>query len=498
MSIDREHRHVFAAALVSSLLLMASGLFLGTIGIDDELNATKSSFPGIGRGLWGQELVTILLPGQMGISFAPILVGCCLYALSVTMLVRLWNITDHRVSLASAAIMGCFPYFASMMSFDAVQVAYPLAFVAITSSVFLIYTGNSTRSLTAGAASFAIAFSLYQGVATTFATAFASVAVARIALAGDPAPPMKLLVRAWLPKGLAVAITGGLLYLGSDRLVRYLVPHSAWSSEYRVAIDLAFNDPERLARCMANIRSLTFGGTGDLPFLSSVLLMGLLLILASGIVGFVQLQLWKRLVLLLALAVSVFILPFWLIFVQSMALTPRSAVGLGALYAVTFAILASQHRRLPRWAAQAVAAIWCTQFVFLGNEMYYCQHLTMMAEQSTAARLAARIDAVAVAGGDPIPASVVLIGTYEPAHAAHARFSTLGSSPLSWRDGAPYRQARLLALLGVDGYRFDATSQLRDDASRHVLDHAVPAWPDPRSVFRLNRDAIVVNFGLRE
>jgi len=130
---------VFLFAFGSSLLLMASGLFLGTISIDDELHVTATYFAGIGRGLWGSEFITCLLPGQLGISFMPIFIGCSFYALSSTILISLWNLKDQKIANISSAIIGCFPYFASMMTFDVVQIAYPIGFVFIVSSLLPVF-----------------------------------------------------------------------------------------------------------------------------------------------------------------------------------------------------------------------------------------------------------------------------------------------------------------------------------------------------------------------
>jgi hypothetical protein len=130
---------VFSAAAGGALLSMASGLFLGTLGIDDEITALTSYYDAIGRGMSGTSLITFLLPGQIGISFAPMFVGILLYAASIALTIKLWGLRDLPVACTAAAVIGSFPYFAAMMSFDIAQVAYPVGYVLATLSLFAVF-----------------------------------------------------------------------------------------------------------------------------------------------------------------------------------------------------------------------------------------------------------------------------------------------------------------------------------------------------------------------
>ena len=238
--------NVFFVGFISSLLLMASGLFLGTISIDDELNLTARYFGGIGRGLWGLELITYLLPGQLGISFAPIFIGCAFYALSSTILVWIWGLRDQTIAAVCSAIIGCFPYFASMMTFDVVQIAYPIGFVFIVSSLLPVFRDSTNYLyLFLGALGFAFAFACYQGVSTSFVTAFASAAGMRFLLHPDKTDGFRNFWLKHAPRGLAVALLGGVLYLASDKLAQRLFPHHAWGDAYKVKFVFDFWEKSR-------------------------------------------------------------------------------------------------------------------------------------------------------------------------------------------------------------------------------------------------------------
>jgi hypothetical protein len=490
------HKNIFYVSFASSLLLMGSGLFLGTISIDDELHLTSSYFGGIGRGMWLSELVTHLLPGQLGISFAPMLLGCALYAVSTTILISLWGLPDRTIGNICAAIIGCFPYFASMMTFDVVQIAYPIGFILIISSIVPVFRESASFfQLAVGALCFALAFSCYQGVAASFTIAFSATAGIRFLLGQSKDAEFARFWRRYFPRGLCVALLGGIIYLGIDKLVLRLFPHQEWGDDYKVKLALNFLENNRFDSIVNNIASLLLGKSGDLPQVSSILFLLASFAIALGILLLRDFAFWKKVVTLLAFAASVFILPFWLIFVQSNLLAPRSMVGLGILYGCVYSILATIS--IGRWKMliNTIAGIWCFQFIFLGNEMYYSQHLVNTAEQATIHRIVARIDALASRNRLPYPLPVTMVGRYAPGGQTFTKFSTLGHSPMNWDAGNIHRQALVFRNMGIDGIKINASPELRSELEKFVQAQGIPKWPHPDSVFIFQNKVVAVNFG---
>ena len=488
---------VFLVCFISSLLLMASGLFLGTISIDDELNLTSNFFNGIGRGMWLNELITRLLPGQLGISFAPIFFGCAIYALSTTILISLWNIRNQTIAQTCSAIIGCFPYFASMMTFDVVQFAYPIGFVLIVSSLLPVFREPTNYlHLVSGALGFAFAFACYQGVSTSFVTAFVSVAGMRFLLHPNKSEGFRIFWVRYAPRAIAVALLGGVLYLASDKLAQRFFPHHAWGDGYKVRFVFDFWEKPRFDAIINNISALHLGKTGDLPQLSAWIFLMALIPLGIGVVAIRNFALWKKGVVLLILCVSVFVLPFWLVFVQSNLLAPRSMVGLGILYGFVYAALATMTSQgVYRSLSRAIALLWCFQFLMLGNEMYYSQHMVNTAEQATIHRISARLDALAVRDSLPYPLPVTMVGRYTPAGQTFAKFSTLGHSALDWDAGNIGRQAAVFHNLGIDGLKFEMDGQMRKEIERYVQSNDIPKWPQTGSVFVYSNKIAVINFG---
>jgi hypothetical protein len=494
--MPRFYLNIFIVAFGSSMLLMASGLFLGTISIDDELHVTSRYFEGIGRGSWGLELISYLLPGQLGISFAPILFGCGIYALSTTILISLWNLRDQTIANFCAAIIGCFPYFASMMTFDVVQIAYPIGFVLIVSSLLPVFRESTTYlNLIFGALGFSLAFACYQGVSTSFVSAFASAAGMRFLLHPDKTDGFRNFWLKHAPRGLAVALLGGVLYLASDKLAQRLFPHHAWGDAYKVKFVFDFWEKSRFDAIVNNISALLLGKTGDLPQFSAWIFLLAILPIGTGIFAIRNFALWKKGIVFLILCASIFILPFWLVFVQSNLLAPRSMVGLGILYGFVFAALATITSKSMCFFPRAIAVLWCFQFLLLGNEMYYSQHLVNNAEQAAVQRIAARLDTLAAKNSLPYPLPVTIVGRYMPAGQTFAKFSTLGHSPLDWDAGNIGRQAAVFRNLGIDGVQFEGDSKLRKEIERYVQTNDIPKWPHPGSVFVYSNKIAAVNFG---
>jgi hypothetical protein len=488
-------RNIFLAALVSSLLLMASGLFIGVLGIDDEYNALGTAFDGTGRGLWAQHLITILLPGRLGITFAPAALGCVLYAVSVGIVVYLWGPLNRKVGYASAALIGSFPYFASMMTFDVAQVAYPIGFVLITACLIPVFESRRLATLGLSILAFSIAFACYQGVAATFATAWASIAGMRYLLAKEKNVWLGEALRTVVPRTLATAGLGSLFYLLSVRVSQAVIPHTNWGENYQVKTSFSLWDPGRLAQIYDNAVGLLMGRSGDLPFIAAALL--LVGISATSLIFLFErgLKLPGRALVTLLFLASVFVLPFWILFAQSMPLAPRSAVGLGVLYGYIFAALATKANRWALAFLAGCAGIIMIQFIFNGNQMYYTQFLASQADQMTLARVATRIDSVAKEGRLRVPIHATFVGRYVPAGGQFVKYDTIGSSSLDWDSGSIDRQASLFGLYGVDGISIDRDPTLREEVVSHIRSEQIPRWPDPGSVFLYKGELVVVNFG---
>jgi hypothetical protein len=170
-------------------------------------------------------------------------------------------------------------------------------------------------------------------------------------------------------------------------------------------------------------------------------------------------------------------------------------VGLGILYGFVYAAWAANTGGLLKNVAHGIALVWCFQFIFLGNEMYYSQHLVNNAEMATVNRVVARIDSVAAKNGMPYPLQVKFLGRYSPSGKIFPKFNTLGHSPLDWDAGNIYRQATVFRNLGIDGIQINTDSQLRDAIKLHVSANETPIWPHPDSVFIYSGNLIIVNFG---
>ena len=488
-------RGLFVSALAGSGLLMASGLFIGTLGIDDELNALTPVFDGTGRGLWAQQLITDLLPGQLGISFAPMALGCAIYALSIAIVISLWGPIRPRVGYVSAALIGSFPYFASMMTFDVAQVAYPLGFLLISACLIPVFTASRVGPMALSVIAFSLAFSCYQGVATSFATAWASIVGMRYLTASNPNQYLKKELGPIILRTLITAVLGSLVYLLSVKLSQAIIPHTAWSGGYEVQTSFALTDLQRLQQIAGNAVALFSGRSGDAPGFAAALLM-------AGIAGvFARLCLtadvswWSRLLVAMVFLASVLVLPFWLLFVQTMPLTPRSAVGLGIIYGYIFAALTTGVNRRITGALTGLAALLIGAFVFTGNEMYYTQFLASQADQVAINRVAARLDSIALLHRLKSPLEVTFVGHYSPASRKFARFDTIGSSPLDWDRGNLHRQASIFDLYGVDGIIVNGDETLRQELVSHIKEHQIPGWPALGSVFLYNQSILVVNFG---
>lgn len=144
-----------------------------------------------------------------------------------------------------------------------------------------------------------------------------------------------------------------------------------------------------------------------------------------------------------------------------------------------------------------VAAVWCLQFVFLGNEMYYTQHLTHQADRDTANRIVNRIDNLAGEEQLPYPIPVTLVGKYEPPSFGQKKFSVLGASVFEWDQGNIYRQMALLNLMYVSGIQLAVDKGVTQKIDAYILENEIPGWPREGSVFVFDDNLVVVNLGSR-
>ena len=487
---------VFLSSFVSSVLLLASGFFLGTMGIDDELYSSLNYFEGIGRGLVGTSLVTFLLPGQLGISFAPMFFGAILYSVSVWMVIVLWRVSDLVIACTSAAIMGCFPYFAAMMSFDAVQVSYPTGFILIVLSLFFVFEWKKPLSFPFGVLSFALAFSCYQGVATSFVTVCASAIGMRLALASDKKVELSKIWKDYIPRALLLGSSGSILYLALVKISQVFIPHGEWTNGYSLKISIPLDDPERWTGIARVIFHLLFGKGVNLPSLSVFLFALCCLGVVCVILKIKTLPFWQKVLVISFFVFSVGIFPFGLLFITEAPLSPRAVVGIGVLYAFSFAVLATLGVPKSKKLLFTIAGVWIFQFIFLGNEMYYYQYLLERAEHSTISRVSARIDAIAEGKKLNYPIPVVFVGRYFPAEKRYLKFDTLGQSALYWDDGGSIRQKALFQKSGIDGFDITTDPRMTERIYQHVETHNLPAWPQPGSVFLYNNLTVVVNWGI--
>jgi hypothetical protein len=491
----RLHKWIFIICFTSSILLMGSALFLGTLGIDDELLALQPFYKGTPRGLWATELVTYLLPGQNGISFIPIFLGCMLYSVAISLLIFLWNLKERNLALLSAAIMGSFPYFASMMTFDVVQIAYPLGFIFIILSVFPVFKSPfNLWSFFLGTLSFVVAFALYQGVAPMVMTTFISAAGVRFIIAADKNKEFNIFWSRYFPRFSLLLVIGSIFYLISVKISKLLTSYQEIESTYSVTMKLQFLDPSFYRAFEDNVW-LILRSSNDLPQLSSTIFLIAIIPISIAIFKIPHFAILKKVIVFALLLFSVFVLPFWLNFIQENQLTPRSSVGIAFLYGLFFIAITYNASKYFKSISYFIGFIWFIQFIFLGNEMYYAQHLMSKSEQITINRILARIDALASEKQLTYPTPVMFLGGYVPGGNKFARFNTLGSSAFSWGQENQSRQDYLFNVYGVDGLNFVYNQKLKNEISQYIVSEKVPKWPAPPSTFIYQDKIVVVNFG---
>jgi hypothetical protein len=344
--------------------------------------------------------------------------------------------------------------------------------------------------------SLAAAFACYQGVVTTFTVAMTTTIGMRLALAADPRREWSRVVGDYAPRLALLGVSGVALYLAMTKLTQLVIPHVEWSSGYKVALALPFADGERLYDIARTI-FYRLGGkwAADLPFLSVLLFVLVCAAVAVAILRMRPYAWWQRFVLIALFGLSIGVFPFGILFVSDAPVASRAVVGLGLLYGFVFAVLAVKAGPRLRRILYGVAGLWVFQFIFLGNEMYYAQHLLQKAEHTTIARVLSRIDMVAASSPVEHHVPVVMVGQYFPANKRHLRFETLGQSAFYWDDGVPERQLKLIELYGGDGLEMISSLEVTEEAAHYIDSNAIPAWPQAGSVFLFRDKFVVINWG---
>jgi hypothetical protein len=489
------NKQVFASAFVSGLLLLASAFFYGQLGIDNELTMLQYDFDAVGRGMYLLQIVLSLLPGQIGISFAPMFLGLILYSISIVLIINLWELKDTKVAIVSAAIIASFPYFASMMAFDVVQVAYPLGFIFITCSIACCFTERYPYYLAPlSGLLFALAFSCYQGVSTSYITIFSSTIVIRFLNSINHNASLNNIVSIYIPRFLATGVFGGIIYLLSNKIIQNYIPHKDWEGGYKVQLDFNIFSRDRFSSIVENIFDHFAAHHQDLPRFSALVFIILVAFLIFYIFTIKDISLFKRSLINIITLLIIFIAPFWIVFVQSNLLTPRSLVGLGVIYGMLYAALYMASSSTFRSILTGVAIFWIISFIFKGNEMYFCEYLKTRNEQVAVNRLISRIDVIAANSQLSSPTSVVFIGC-PPTFKKISRFNTLGFSALSWGGGDSSRQTAVFNNLGLDDIKIGCSPMLLEEIKNYTSQNNIPKYPHAKSVFIYKSQHVVVNFG---
>jgi hypothetical protein len=133
-------------------------------------------------------------------------------------------------------------------------------------------------------------------------------------------------------------------------------------------------------------------------------------------------------------------------------------------------------------------------FVFHVNRMFYAQHLVTQADTVMMARIAERIDQLALSTGSGTT-PVVVIGQYShPLHEGMTRFtdSALGYSQFEWgREDTRWHMRALALTIGVDHYTWHVATELGGAFADPALLQDRRPWPHRSSVFAHDGHAVV-------
>jgi hypothetical protein len=484
-----------AAAMVVALALaaMAFGFELTnpTLGVDDftYLDMAFAWDPfWIGRGSWGGLLVQYLTPGGWMTPFVSLVIGILLQLLTAVLIG--WALGVRALPPLQQALLYAlfvaFPYFACQMAFNYVQIAYPLASLLMAGGVLLALAGDFGRSVCA-AIGIAFAISIYQGSLSVLAP------VALLAPLAVPEPRGSEIVGRYR-RVLVAALAGGALYFAAHKAILAITGIVAQNPYYSVSFDWRFW--ERLASIRGETVFLLLGASDVIPAKAVVIWELAALVLLLHVVGrqddILQRLRWLGLCVLLGFLAA--ISPFLVLFFHAGQLAPRSSVGVAVVWFALFAFMVAASSAGIRRAGTACLAAAVVFFVFQDNRMFFSQHLVTQADTIMMARIAERIDRLALRD-DAAPTNVVVIGQYtHPQYAGMPHFTgdVLGYSQFEWATVETRWYMRGLArAIGVDHYVWRDAAELGEDFRNPALLQGRQPWPHASSVFAHGGYAVV-------
>lgn len=483
-------------ALVLAIIAFGFELTNTTLGIDDfsHLDMAFGWNPFyIGRGTWGVLLVQYLTPGVWITPFISLLIGILLQLLAAVVIG--WGLELRALSPLQQALLyalfAAFPYFACQMAFHYVQIAYPLASLLMACGVVLALAGGAKRSI---CAAFAIGFaiSIYQGSLSVLAS------VALLALLAGRERRRKDIVGC-LRRVVIAILAGGGLYLAAHKAILAITGVVAPSPSYNVAFDWRFW--ERWPVIRSEIVFLFLGAGDVIPMKAVVIFLVAALLLLVHEVRRQESALQRLRWFGLCVGVSALLVfsPFLVLFLHESQLAPRSSVGVAAIWFALFAAMLMAPSAGIRRAGTACLAVVVVFFLFQDNRMFFSQHLVTQADTIMMARIAERIDQLAVHSG-VAATDVVLIGQYShPQYEGMPRFvgDVLGYSQFEWDlVDTRWRIRGLARAIGVDRYIWLDAKELGPAFQDPTLLQGRQPWPHASSVFA-HEGYVVVWLGQR-
>jgi len=489
----RDNTEAAAMTIALALAIIGFGFELTnpTLGIDDlghlDMPFLWDQF-WIGRGSWGGLLVQYLTPGGWITPFVSLVIGILLQALAAVVIG--WGLNVRALPLMQQSLLYAlfmvFPYFACQMAFHYMQIAYPLASFLMACGVLLALAGGARRGV---CAAFAIGFaiSIYQGSLSVLAP----LALLAPLAAGGTAKEIGGRVR----RVLFAVLAGGGLYFAAHKAILGITGIVAQNRYYSVSFDWRFW--ERWLWIRGEIGFLFLGAGDVIPVKAVAIFLLAALLWMLHAVGrrrsaFERLQ-W--LALCLMLATLVVISPFLVLFIHEGQLAPRSSMGVAVVWFALFASMLVASSAAIRRAGTACLAVSVVFFLFQDNRMFFSQHLVTQADTIMMARIAERIDQLALRS-DAAATDVVFIGQYShPQYEGMPRFTgdVLGYSQFEWdlSDEARWRIRGLARAIGVDHYVWRSANELGGAFQDPALLRGRQAWPHSSSVFAHDGYAVV-------
>jgi hypothetical protein len=494
-STRERHGNAEAAAMAVALALAAIAfgfeLTNPTLGVDDftylDIPFAWDPF-WIGRGSWGGLLVQYLTPGGWMTPFVSLVIGILLQLLTAVLVG--WALGVRALPPLQQALLyalfAAFPYFACQMAFNYVQIAYPLASLLMACGVLLALAGDTGRGICAAIA-IGFAISIYQGSLSVLAPVALLAPLAVAELRG------RAIVGRY-GRVLIAALAGGALYFAAHKSILALTGIVAQNPYYSVSFDWRFW--ERLASIRGEILFLLLGAADVIPAKAVVIWLLCVLMLLLHVVGgqrdILQRLRWLGLCVLLGFLAA--ISPFLVLFFHAGQLAPRSSVGVAVVWFALFAAMLAAPSAGIRRAGTACLAAAVIFFVFQDNRMFFSQHLVTQADTIMMARIAERIDRLALRS-DAAPTDVVAIGQYthpQSAGISHFYGDVLGYSQFEWATVDTRWYMRGLArAIGVDHYVWHDAAELGEDFRSPSLLQGRQPWPHASSVFAHDGYAVV-------